>query len=341
MTAKGRLIEKPYFKPIDLGGFLLTETGVDIVGRPSFQDYLGALEFARRAHKSSGFWLADLLRYGDQRQDWKDRLSQAQSLTGLSEKTLQNVRAVGAIDKSRRRDEVELGHHEAVASLHPEEQTEWLGRAVDEGLSVRELRQHIRAAKRTRVIDGQAVLEGMFRIIYADPPWSYSDSGATADGSLGKADRHYEGMSIEAICKLPVQAHALPDSTLFMWVTTPFIYENPGPREVLEAWGFTYKTMRTWDKVLGNPGHYAMDVTTEHLIIATRGNGMPIVPTPHEKTVFVERRGDEHSGKPESIRKWIEKHWTRGPYLELFGREPHDGWSVFGNDARLWAEQSA
>lgn len=32
------------------------------------------------------------------------------------------------------------------------------------------------------------------------------------------------------------------------------------------------------------------------------------------------------------------KHYTRGPYLELFGRKKVEGWSVFGNDARLWGD---
>ena len=29
-----------------------------------------------------------------------------------------------------------------------------------------------------------------------DPPWLYGDRGATADGSLGKAERHFRGMPI-------------------------------------------------------------------------------------------------------------------------------------------------
>ena len=36
----------------------------------------------------------------------------------------------------------------------------------------------------------------------------------------------------------------------------------------------------------------------------------------------------------------IEKLYD-GPYLELFGRSPIDGWQVFGNDASLWAQEAA
>ncbi len=34
------------------------------------------------------------------------------------------------------------------------------------------------------------------------------------------------------------------------------------------------------------------------------------------------------------------KHWTTGPYLELFASERADGWDAFGNDARLWAKEA-
>jgi N6-adenosine-specific RNA methylase IME4 len=35
----------------------------------------------------------------------------------------------------------------------------------------------------------------------------------------------------------------------------------------------------------------------------------------------------------------IEKMFTTGPYLELFGRELVKGWHVFGNDPKLWSGQ--
>lgn len=344
-AARGKLRRIDVERPIVLGHYTLTATGLEVQGQPTLDEHEGVGAFIRRAHNAAGFWLADWLRYGEHRAEhsaaWQERLEQMVDATHYSEKTLKNVRAVGAVEKSRRRDDVEFGHHEAVAGLEPEEQTEWLEKAATEGYNVRELRQEIRAARRTKIIDGQAVLAGMYRIIYADPPWLYGDSGPTDDGSLGKAERHYPGMTIEAICALPVQAHALKNSVLFMWATTPLLLQNPGPREVLEAWGFTYKSNRSWDKVLGNPGHYALDVTHETLIIATRGDGQPDKPTPHEKSAFTERRSPTHSEKPESVRRWIEKHWTRGPYLELFGRAKAEGWDVFGNDARLWAKEAA
>ena len=331
----------PDVRTLTLGHYILKATGLTVTGLPSFEEHEDVGQFIQRSVRASGFWLADWLRYGEGREDWHERIEQAHHLTGLSEKTCKNVRAIGAIPVERRNENVEFCLHDAVTALAADEQVFWLARAETEGWTLRELRQEIRAAKRTKVIEGQAVLAGQYRVILADCPWIYGDSGPTADGSLGKAERHFTGMTIEELCKLPVAAHERKDSILFFWVTATMLYENPGPREVIEAWGFKPKTGRVWDKVLGNPGHYATHVTHEHLIIATRGSCLPDVPTPQDKSILVERRGAEHSGKPESLRAWIMKHWTAGPYLELFGRHRVEGWDVFGNDARLWAKEAS
>jgi N6-adenosine-specific RNA methylase IME4 len=332
----GKLTKLPdAMRPIVLGSYTLHSTGITIKGRPTFDEHAGVGEFVQRAHKASGWWVIDWMRYGESRADWTDRLSQVVDATGVSEKRAKNLRAVGAIEPSRRRDDVELYVHEEVAGLEPNEQTHWLAQAADQKWDRRELRLNIRAARKRKVLEGQAVLEGMFRVVYADPPWLYGDRPPSGSG----AQQHYGGMTIEQLCKLPVAAHALPDSVLFMWTTAPFILLNPGPREVIEAWGFTYKTQRIWDKVLHGFGHY-VDVRHEILLICTRGSCTPDRPTPMLPSVVTERRSNTHSEKPQSFRKDIERLYD-GPYLELFGRDRVDGWTVFGDDARLWAQEAS
>lgn len=331
----------PKFETIRLNGFELTSTGVIVPKgvRPSLPEYQGTFDFVARVHKFSGFWLADMIAYADTRPEWKEKIDQIIDAEVLDEDSVKQYRYVAKnVPPENRVEGVAYGHHVQVAALPSEEQTPWLEKSKEHGWTQRELRDNIRAAERVKVIDGQAKLEGMYRVIYADPPWKYGDSGATVDGSLGKAERHYPSMSIEDLCRLPVQAHAMPDSILFLWVTAPFLLLNPGPREVIEAWGFEYKTCFVWDKVRGMVGHYS-HVTHELLIVATRGSCLPDVPTPQPKSVLVEQRSNRHSEKPVTMRKMIEKHWTRGPYLELFGREKIAGWDVFGNDPKLWADQ--
>lgn len=326
-----RLTKIPDVRPIVLGHYTLHATGVTVSGRPSYEEHQGVWDFAQRAQRASGFWLADLLTYMRTRPDWEERKSQLLDATGLSEKTFKNVEAVGAIEPSRRRDDVEFGHHEAVVALSPAEQTQWLEKASAQGWTVRELRLNIRASRRRRVLEGQAVLEGQYRVIYADCPWLYGNKPPSGSG----AQSHYDGLTIQRLCALPVAAHARPDAVLFLWVTSPLLYQNPGPREVMEAWGFHYKASLVWDKVNHGFGNY-VSIRHELLLIATRGKCTPDRPTPMFDSVITERQEGEHSAKPASVRTMIERLYD-GPRVELFARERVDGWDAFGNDAVLWS----
>lgn len=325
-------------RPITLGRFTLTQTGLEVKGRPNFENYQGVGDFIKRTHQASGWWLIDWIGYGEGREDWKDRLDQLLDSGIATKRTIDQYRYIGKkVSKELREEGVTPSMANEVASLEEPEQRKWLRRARDEEWSNAELRKNIRADKRVKVIDAQAVLEGMYRVIYADPPWDYNSSSGADSGAFKTAAEHYTTMKIADLCKLPVQAHATPDSVLFMWVTSPLLAEC---WPVIEAWGFKYKSSIVWDKVLGNFGHYVR-VHHEILLICTRGSCLPDEPTPMPDSVQVIRRSDVHSEKPEEFRKLIMKLYTRGPYLELFGRKKVEGWDVFGNDARLWAEEVA
>lgn len=323
-------------RPIDLGGFRLRSRSIVVVGKPTDAQWSAAFEFACNTEEASPYWIGDLLAYADSRADWREKIDQAKAVTGMAEQTLHNLGYVSRrIKETERQISQTISHAKVVAKLSSEDQNEWLTKSRDEGWTAAELGRNIVSANRSKVIEGQAVLAGMYRVIYADPPWLYGNKPPSGSG----AQNHYAGMTIEDLCKLPVQAHALKHSVLFMWVTAPMLYENPGPREVIEAWGFKPKTGRVWDKVNHNFGSY-VSVRHEHLIIATRGSCTPDRTTPMLDSVVTERNEGEHSEKPESFRKDVERMYD-GPYLELFGRKKVDGWDVFGNDAKLWAEEAA
>jgi hypothetical protein len=90
-----------------------------------------------------------------------------------------------------------------------------------------------------------------FRVIYADPAWSYNDKQDTPQ--LGGAAKHYDTMSVSEICSLPVNEISEKDSVLFLWVTSPLLEDA---FTVIKSWGFKYKTSFVWDKVKHNMGHY-------------------------------------------------------------------------------------
>lgn len=70
---------------------------------------------------------------------------------GIATKTVINATSIcKRVESERRRPELSFSHHEAVAAKAPIEQTAWLQFAIDEGLSVRELRERIANEKPPR-----------------------------------------------------------------------------------------------------------------------------------------------------------------------------------------------
>lgn len=172
---------------------------------------------------------------------------------------------------------------------------------------------------------------GKYQVIYADPPWQYSNSGAIGDNdNYGRAARHYPCMSLDELCALGVQDLAADRAVLFMWSTAPMLRDA---MQVLEAWGFSYKAQFVWDKVRHNFGHYN-SVRHELLLICTRGSCTPENPQQID-SVVVEERAQRHSEKPETFRQIIEDLYPSAKKVELFARQVADGWACWGNDEAL------
>lgn len=166
---------------------------------------------------------------------------------------------------------------------------------------------------------------GKYRVIYADPPWSYGNSMPNI--TFGEQADHYAPMSIEDICALDVAGVAEDDAVLFLWVTSPILEES---FEVVKAWGFTYKSSFVWDKVHHVMGHYN-SVRHELLLVCTRGSCQPDIQRLFDSVVTQERT-EKHSEKPEIFRQMIDTIYPYGARIELFARERADGWEVFGNE---------
>lgn len=166
-------------------------------------------------------------------------------------------------------------------------------------------------------------IDGKYRIIYADPPWTYGNmrfDGATMP------DDHYPVMTIDELCELPIKEAAENDAVLFLWVTSPILEDA---FRVIKAWGFEYKTSFVWDKVKHNMGHYN-SVRHEFLLVCTRGSCQPDVMKLFDSVVTVER--GKHSEKPEAFREIIDHLYIHGNRIELFATKQTEGWVAYGND---------
>jgi N6-adenosine-specific RNA methylase IME4 len=165
--------------------------------------------------------------------------------------------------------------------------------------------------------------DGKYQVLYADPPWDYNHG----TDSHGRADQHYNVMSLEAICNLPINGLADDNAVLFLWVTTPMLEKS---LSVVHAWGFEYKTFFVWDKVKHVMGHYS-SVRHEVLFLCIKGVYPKQSKTLRDSVISIERSGN-HSEKPEEFRQLIEELYPHGNKIELFprGQTTPPGWERWG-----------
>ena len=175
--------------------------------------------------------------------------------------------------------------------------------------------------------------EGKYRVIYADIPWKYDVD--LSSGTTRSPENNYPVMDLDEIKAFGIEIEKIAnkDCILFMWITAPKLnWMN----DVLQAWGFDYKTNLIWDKIKPNMGHYS-SVRHEILIIAGKGTCSP---TCDGKTIqsvdsvqSIEKT-NKHSEKPEEFRKIIEKLYPDSKKIELFARgKAPQGWVFWGNQA--------
>ena len=77
-----------------------------------------------------------------------------------------------------------------------------------------------------------------FKLIYADPPWSFKNYSVKGEPRNPKA--HYDVMNMDDIINLPVEKIADENCILLLWAIDPLLDKA---LKVIESWGFTYKTV--------------------------------------------------------------------------------------------------
>ena len=314
-------------------GVEFTRTGLKFDGEVSFDAWLEAGTALATVEQGIHWMIGDWLLYGDGRKaEWGAMYAEAMERFSFAYQTLRNDKRLAESFKlSRRRDKLSFGHHDVVAALPPAEQDQWLNRAEREDWSVAKLKAAMKQPTsfepefegcRLTDLDDLVSRGKQFGCIYADPPWQY-DNKATRSA----ADSQYKGtMSVDEICALPVADLAAEEAHLHLWTTNGFLFDAA---RVIEAWGFTYKSVFVWVKPSMGIGNY-WRVSHEFLLLGIRG-GLGF--RDNAQMSWAEHKRGNHSAKPEAIRRQVEMV-SQGPFLEMFGRRPTDGWTVWGNQVR-------
>ena len=214
-----------------------------------------------------------------------------------------------------------------------------------------------------------------FRLICADPPWSFADSLTMSEVSRG-ASSHYPTLTINALCELPVERLAEDVAVLGLWVPSSML--SDGIR-VMESWGFRQKQSWIWVKTAPATGwrgvrdllaSLALETALarlvlrllrksglvpvftdgsglafgmgrlgrnchEVLLIGTRGKGVSKLVGSKSERTVFFAPAMPHSKKPEVAQDMLERLIPEGDRLELFARRERPNWLCIGNQSPL------
>ena len=165
----------------------------------------------------------------------------------------------------------------------------------------------------------------LYGVIYADPPWRFEPRSRDT-GMDRSADNHYQSMELDDIKAMAIPA--ADDCVLFLWATAPML---PEALEVMEAWGFRYKSHCVWVKDRVGTGYWFRN-KHELLLVGTRGS-VP-APAPGEQYCSaIDGTVGKHSAKPGIFAEMIEDLFPNVPAIEMFARGERLGWTVWGAEA--------
>ena len=168
-----------------------------------------------------------------------------------------------------------------------------------------------------------------YGVILTDPPWHFRTWSSKGAGRSPV----YDTMTFEQLAELPVAASAAPDCALFMWAVDSHLQTA---FDLIEAWGFTYKTIGfIWVKPSIGMGYWTRK-QAEICLLGTRGKPKRLN-AGISQVIKAPRR--EHSRKPDETYRCIEE-LVAGPYLEMFARQKRDGWASWGNEVGKFSEHT-
>ncbi len=172
-----------------------------------------------------------------------------------------------------------------------------------------------------------------YQTILADPPWQFTNRTGKVAPEHKRLSR-YSTLSLQEIKEISVSNVAARQCHLYLWAPNALLREG---LDVLESWGFQYKTNIIWHKIRKDGGPDGRGVgfyfrnTTEIILFGVRGK-MRTLERGRRQVNIIKSRKREHSRKPDELYEIIEA-CSPGPYLELFARGERTGWDRWGDEA--------
>jgi N6-adenosine-specific RNA methylase IME4/DNA-binding XRE family transcriptional regulator len=263
----------------------------------------------------------------------KDNSQQSlQISTSHNSKTITPKSARTSIDTKKEIAKVAGVSHDTIAKVEKiqKQATPEIKKAVKSGeMSINQAYNAIKNEERKEAIQKQiediehevmVKPDGLFDVIAIDPPWNY---GTQFSASGRRVANPYPEMTQEQLKAIEIPAS--DNCVMFLWTTHKFIWDA---KELLDTWGFEYRSMLVWDKQKIGMGDL-LRMQCEFCLIGIKGK--PVFRDNHSIRDIIAEPRREHSRKPDGFYQLVNDLCV-GRKLDYFSRETREGWVSYGND---------
>jgi N6-adenosine-specific RNA methylase IME4 len=272
-----------------------------------------ATEIRMRAERRAGELLIEMAEHKERKTRSGDKRAKSQPATSLSDLGVSKTQSsrwqgLAALPAETFEDQVVAASKRAYDGIAQ--------RFLKEAEIKRAQERHSKLIEHGCTVDDLVALAASgkrFPVIYADPAWPWVSFGPRGRIRTCADHKYNLPRTSEAIKALPVAPLAAEHCVLILWATWPRL---PDALEVIQAWGFTYKTCAfVWvkpnaDDTPRTGNGYWTRSNSEYCLLATKGKPMRLARDVHQ--VVLAPVG-EHSVKPEEVRRRIERLFA-GPF---------------------------
>ncbi len=174
---------------------------------------------------------------------------------------------------------------------------------------------------------------GTYGCIVIDPPWPMEK--IEREVRPNQVGFEYPTMTEDELAEFDLALLAGPDCHLFCWTTQRFL---PMALRLVAVWGHRYVCTFVWHKSGGFQPHGLPQYNCEFIVYARAGSPR-FVDTKAFPTCFEAPRR-EHSRKPDEFYDLI-RRVTAEPRIDVFSREPREGFDQYGNEVARFGKDAA
>jgi N6-adenosine-specific RNA methylase IME4 len=200
---------------------------------------------------------------------------------------------------------------------------------------LRETRETSRAEKKHNIATAGFSSDGPFDCVVIDPPWPMQKIDRDVRPNQDAFD--YPVMSldeIQAFWLREIAPKTSYDCHVFLWTTQKFL---PVTFKLFESWGLKYVFLMTWLKPGGFQPIGLPQFNTEFAVYSRKGT--PIFVDTKNFSIGFQAPRREHSRKPDEFYDLV-RRVTGGSRLDVFSREPREGFAQYGNEIKKFKAAS-